>query len=154
MAFEIERKFLVDKELLDPHLIDGEYIEQGYLDTNGNTSVRIRITPREAFITVKGGISNTTRSEFEYPIPRDEGLAMIDMLCENVIIMKTRYHITHGEHVWDVDVFHGQHQGLIVAEIELTSEDEEFDLPEWTTTEVTDDMSYLNCNLIKKSKAA
>jgi adenylate cyclase len=146
MALEIERKFLVDARRLPIQEGGGTPYVQGYL-SKGPASVRIRIAGPKAFLTVKGPASGISRPEFEYPIPVADAQAMLERLCLKPLIDKTRHRIPHGGHTWEVDVFHGANDGLVVAEIELGSEAEAFVLPPWVTTEVTDDPRYLNANL-------
>lgn len=147
MGVEIERKFLVDNNKL-PHLINGYTIKQGYIQTVNHTTVRIRIRDKEAFLTIKGKNEGATRLEFEYPIPLHDANDMLNTLCETSFIDKTRYLVEHEGHTWEVDIFEGNNKGMIVAEIELKSEEEDFSLPGWVTQEVTDDIRYFNSNLI------
>lgn len=146
MAKEIERKFLVDLSLLD--LPKGIRIVQGYIPTQGKTVVRVRIKGEQAFLTIKGQNQGAVRSEFEYAVPLDDANQMIDELCEKPLIDKTRYNIPYGDHLWELDIFAGENTGLVVAEVEMSSEDETVDLPEWVTQEVTGDAKYYNSNLL------
>jgi adenylate cyclase len=147
MAVEIERKFLVDKTKLPP-LNNGFAIMQGYLSTNENSVVRVRIKNDHAFLTIKSKTIGSSRLEYEYPIPINDAKGMLEKLCERPILSKTRYEITYGNHVWELDIFYEENEGLIVAEIELLAEDESFLMPPWVTSEVTDDARYFNSNLI------
>ena len=147
MPVEIERKFLVIEELLPP--LNGVSIRQGYIQNTPEKTVRVRVTDDEAYITVKGTVSPTTRSEYEYKIPLDDGIEMLDNLCGDEVLIKNRSIIQYEGYFWEVDVFSGVHAGLIVAEIELVSEDEFFCRPPWVSIEVTEDPKFLNCNLIK-----
>ena len=147
MGVEIERKFIVDNNKL-PHLTNGYTIKQGYIQTVDHTTVRVRIRDKEAFLTIKGKSKGATRLEFEYPVPLHDANDMINKLCQKSLIDKTRYLVDHEGHTWEVDIFEGKNKGLIVAEIELKSEDESFSLPGWVTKEVTDDIRYFNSNLI------
>jgi CYTH domain-containing protein len=143
---EIERKFLVKGDFL-PFAIKKERIVQGYLCAEIARSVRARIKGESAYITIKGPADENgfSHAEFEYPIPvKDAGEIM--QLCET-IIEKDRYYIPVGRHTFDVDVFHGTHEGLIIAELELQSEDEAFDKPDWLGAEVTGDERYYNAYL-------
>ena len=149
MGVEIERKFLVDETLL-PELTNGYTIKQGYIQTVDHTTVRIRIRDKEAFLTIKGKSQGASRLEFEYPIPLSDAQEMLTNLCHTSLIEKTRYLVEHEGHTWEVDLFDGSNKGLIIAEIELESEDEEFSLPAWITKEVTDDVRYFNSNLIQR----
>lgn len=146
MSIEIERKFLVDTSKLPP-LTNGIKISQGYLLAH-SPSIRIRIANDKAFLTIKGKPTNSiSRSEFEYEIPLNDGIELLKE-CKELIISKTRYEIIHEKHLWELDVFEEENSGLIVAEIELTSEDESFALPSWVTSEVSNDTRYTNANLI------
>lgn len=146
MAIEIERKFLVNTSKLPP-LPKGKKITQGYLLAH-SPSVRIRISDTQAYLTIKGKPTNhISRSEFEYEIPLDDGLELLKE-CKELIISKIRYEIMYANHLWELDIFENENDGLIVAEIELDSEDEEFILPPWVTVEVSKDKRYTNANLI------
>lgn len=148
MAIEIERKFLIDQTQLSiPD--SGEVIKQGYIPTATKTAVRIRLKGEQAFITVKGANRGAVRAEFEYPIPRQDAELMLDTLCEGTVIEKVRYEIWVGEHCWEVDHFHGENEGLMVAEIELEAEEESFEVPAWAVEEVTGDPKYYNANLVE-----
>lgn len=148
MAVEIERKFLVNKELWKPQS-DGVAYRQGYLSRVEDRVVRVRIAGGVAFLTIKGRSSNVSRLEFEYPIPVEDAQTLLDLLCERPLIEKTRYEQQVGGHIWTVDVFLGDNDGLILAEIELTSENESFDRPTWLGREVSDDPRYFNSELSK-----
>lgn len=149
MGVEIERKFLVQRELWRPRN-DGVAYRQGYLSRAEDRIVRVRIAGRAAFLTIKGRTSSISRSEFEYPIPVGDAEIMLDRLCERPLIEKTRYEETCGGHIWTVDVFQGENDGLILAEIELGSEEEPFDRPGWLGREVSDDPRYFNSELSKR----
>lgn len=147
MAVEIERKFLVHHELwnaLDKPIPN--FLKQGYLSTDPNKTLRVRATNDKGFITIKGKTHGMSRLEFEYEIPKHEALALLENFTEQNI-EKYRYLITHQDKTWEVDVFKGANEGLIVAEIELNSETEMFDKPTWVHTEVTDDPRYYNSRL-------
>jgi adenylate cyclase len=147
MAQEIERKFLVDTDKLPP-LPQPLVIKQGYIPAQGAT-VRVRISNDHAFLTLKGRARGLTRSEFEYPIPVTDAEAMLEELCIQPYIDKKRYLIEYKGHTWELDIFEGENAGLIVAEIELSSETEPFEKPEWVTQEVSDDPHYRNAYLVK-----
>lgn len=149
MGVEIECKFLIDKAKL-PRLKNGYTIKQGYIQTVDHTTVRIRIRDKEAFLTIKGKSQGASRLEFEYPIPLNDAQEMLTNLCHSSLIEKTRYLVVHEGHTWEVDVFEGSNKGLIVAEIELEREDEDFSLPEWVSKDVTHDARYFNSNLIER----
>jgi len=148
MGIEIERKFLIDTNKL-PTLTNGYCIKQGYIQTVDHTTVRVRTRDKEAFLTLKGKSVGASRLEFEYPIPLQEANDMLDNLCQTAFVDKTRYLVNHEGHLWEVDIFEGNNKGLIVAEVELESENETFTLPNWVTKEVTNDIRYFNSNLIK-----
>ena len=146
MAVEIERKFrtkgvdfLANQE--------GERLTQGYLSHDPRATVRLRVQGDHAWLTIKGKTHGASRSEFEYPIPTADAHAMLEEMCPQGVIDKTRYRIQVGEHVWEVDEFHGDNQGLVVAEVELDSEDQPFERPPWLGEEVTDDPRYYNSAL-------
>jgi len=146
---EIERKFLIgNMDLLGPLLLNGRTIQQGYLFVAPDKSCRIRLKGERGFITLKFGDSALVRSEFEYEIPQPEAEALLRH-CSKVL-SKTRFEVMVDSHVWEIDVFHDKLEGLIVAEIELSREDETFVLPDWVGEEVTADKSYLNVNLIER----
>ncbi len=150
MAQETERKFLVAGAY--KHLAYKKFrITQGYLSTVAERTVRIRIKDDKAFITIKGSsnASGITRYEWEKEIPVNEALELLQ-LCEPGKIDKTRYLIQAGKHTYEVDEFYGENQGLVMAEIELTSEDEAFIKPEWLGQEVTGNPDYFNSSLIVK----
>ncbi len=145
MAIEIERKFLIDTDKLPP-LPEPLVIKQGYIPAEGAT-VRVRIKNGEAYLTLKGKAKALVRSEFEYPVPYEDALAMLAELCAAPLIEKKRYEIMFEGHLWEVDIFEGENEGLFLAEIELQSAEESFVLPPWVTREVTEDKRYYNANL-------
>jgi adenylate cyclase len=148
MAKEIERKFTVDKNKWQPGDA-GIKIRQGYLPTSNKTALRVRISGDSAFLAIKGENKGAVRSEFEYPIPVPDAQQILDELCERPFIKKTRYLVDYADAEWEVDVFENENEGLVIAEIELSSESQTIDLPPWVVREVTDDPSYYNVNLIK-----
>lgn len=148
MGIEIERKFLIDINKVDT-LKNGCQIKQGYIQTIDHTSVRVRIRDKEAFLTIKSKNTGISKLEFEYAIPMQDAQDMLNNLCQTSFIDKTRYLLKHEGHLWEIDIFEGSNKGLVVAEIELESEDEVFTLPDWVTKEVTDDTRYFNSNLIE-----
>ena len=149
MAKEIERKFLVKGDAWRA-LANGTTYRQGYLNSAKERTVRVRTAEDKAFLTIKGLTLGATRAEYEYAIPFDEGKAMLDALAEKPLIEKKRYKIPAGDLTWEIDEFLGDNAGLIVAEVELKSEDQAFDRPAWLGDEVTGDTRYYNANLIKK----
>lgn len=149
MGEEIERKFLVTGEAWRESAKAVRY-RQGFLSTVPERTVRVRVAGAQGSITVKGKTVGARRAEFDYEIPRMDAEAMLDRLCERPLIEKTRYMLPLGSHTWEIDVFEGDNEGLVVAEIELGSEDEAFDKPEWLGDEVTHDPRYFNSNLVAR----
>ena len=148
MALEIERKYLIDLGKIGT-LENGIRIKQGYLSTDKNAVVRVRVKNDKAYLTIKGANNGISRLEFEYEIPFDEANEMLDNLCKKPLIDKTRYIIKHDIHIWEIDVFYGDNEGLVVAEVELKDENEKINLPSWIKEEVTSDNRYFNSNLMK-----
>jgi len=146
MAHEIERKYLVDVAAWHPEGTGTAFV-QGYLSSHKERTVRVRLEGATATLTIKGPTTNWTRMEFWYPIPLDDARAMLG-LCERPLIEKTRHTEIHDGKRWEIDVFAGDNAGLVVAEIELASEDERFSVPSWAIREVSDDPRYYNANLI------
>ncbi len=144
MGVEIERKFLV-KEGWQP---TGESvsIKQGYLPGTGPMLVRIRLEDQRALLTLKGRTEGVTRSEYEYEIPVQDAQELL-LRCRKKVVEKTRYFVIHGDYTWEVDVFAGANKGLVVAELELSDENEDFDRPDWLGAEVSSDARYYNSNL-------
>ena len=124
------------------------HYRQGYLSTEPGRSVRVRMAAGKGFLTIKGKTVNATRAEYEYVIPSQDAAAMLDELCARPLIEKTRYLIEYQGLVWEVDEFEGENAGLVVAEVELASEDQVVALPAWVGKEVTGDPRYYNENLI------
>ena len=148
MAKEVERKFLVKGDAWRS-LAKGTTYRQGYLNSAKERTVRVRTTEDKAYLTIKGITVGATRAEYEYELPYDEGKAMLDSLAEKPLIEKRRYKIPAGDLTWEIDEFLGDNTGLIVAEVELKSEDQAFTRPVWLGDEVTSDPRYYNANLIK-----
>lgn len=148
MGIEIERKFLVIDDRFKKDARHHEVLRQGYLGKMGRASVRIRREGDLAYLNIKSAQLGISRREYEYPVPVHEAEEMLRDLCEGAIISKTRYHVPCGRHVFEVDVFDGDNQGLVVAEIELTHEDEIFTRPVWLGEEVSDDPRYYNVALV------
>ncbi|MEI7897336.1 MAG: CYTH domain-containing protein [bacterium] len=141
---EIERKFLVDKEKWSSFAKPaGTSYLQGYLSIDENKIVRVRIAGENGFLTIKGKSETFSHPEFEYEIPHDDARELIDQYTASRI-EKTRTRIPAGDHVWEVDEFHGENTGLLMAEIELESPDDLFEKPEWLGMEVTGDKRYYN----------
>lgn len=148
---EIERKFLIDNTNITKLATNQYLIKQGYLSSVAERTVRIRTKDDKGYITVKGksNESGTSRMEWEKEIPFEEALDLLS-ICEDYIIDKTRYLIPYGKHCFEIDVFHGANEGLLIAEIELSAEDEVFEKPIWLGEEVTGDNRYYNSFIAKK----
>ncbi len=144
MGYEIERKFLVEGEFKSKAFKSFK-IKQGYLALSGANVVRVRVKGDVGYITVKTAVKEgtITRHEWEYAIPQAEAEEMLE-LCEDAILDKTRYLVKVGDHVFEVDEFHGDNDGLLLAEVELDSENEKYDRPEWLGEEVTGNVRYYN----------
>jgi len=149
MAEEIERKFLVNGDTYKSLFTRKVFIRQGFLNTEKERVVRIRVVEKKAFITIKGIARGALRTEFEYKIPVLDANRMLESICEKPIIEKYRHIIPHGDFVWEVDEFLSENDGLIIAEIELKDENQPFPKPDWLGTEVTHDPRYFNSNLVK-----
>lgn len=150
MATEIERKFLVDEnefKLIQSSCFSSE-ITQGYIPRGNSTTVRIRVQDDKGYLTLKGKTKGFSRSEFEYEIPSEDAYEMLKELCDKRLIEKRRFIYKSNNHKWEIDVFSGSNDGLIIAEIELDSEDEDFEKPDFIREEVTDDKKYYNANLM------
>ncbi|OFA08073.1 inorganic triphosphatase [Janthinobacterium sp. HH107] len=148
MGVEIERKFLLQGDAWRG-LGQAVLLRQGYLSSARERVVRVRIEGEQAMLTIKGANVGTTRGEWEYPIPLADAVELLDGLCEQPLIEKYRHRIEHAGMVWEVDEFLGVNAGLLVAEIELASEDQPFEKPEWIGAEVSGDARYYNANLIR-----
>ena len=147
---EIERKFLVNKEKWE--LVNKSApnrIVQAYLVRTPEKTIRVRVKDEKGFLTIKGPTVGISRSEFEYEIPLNEANELIEQFADK-IIEKYRFEITIGNHLWEVDEFHGKLEGLMIAEIELTSEEETFEKPDSVTEDVSMDLQYFNSNLVER----
>ncbi len=149
MGYEIERKFLVADPAWRQAAGPGEAMRQGYLAGGTWGSVRVRLAGDEAQLNIKGATVGAVRREFEYPIPAADATLLLDELCRGPLIEKTRYHVHHAGHLWEIDVFAGDNAGLVVAEIELANAEEAFATPAWLGAEVTDDPRYYNVSLVE-----
>jgi adenylate cyclase len=147
MAQEIERKYLVHLEkwaaVAKPQ---GEYYRQGYILTDKDKTIRVRLAGEKAFLTIKGLSKGMSRAEYEYAIPTQDAQELLEGFVVSEL-SKIRYKINYGEHLWEIDEFLGENEGLIVAEIELSHEAETFELPPWVAQEVTEESRYYNSNL-------
>lgn len=148
MGQEIERKFLLANDNWRG-LVDGLAMKQGYLNYDPACTVRVRLAGNEAFLTIKGKNRGLTRLEFDVPIPPAEAEAMLASLAQGPLVEKTRYAIPFQGHIFEVDEFSGLNQGLILAEVELASENEAVALPDWIGQEVSHDARYYNANLAR-----
>ncbi len=149
MGYEIERKFLVDTGRIDwEQAASKRRMVQGYLLNEAGRNVRIRIDEDRAYLTVKGAAEGIRRLEFEYEIPPEDARTML-ALTDGRLIEKQRFFFDVDGKRWEVDVFEGENRGLVVAEIELLSEEESFERPDWLGEEVTSDPRYLNARLLQ-----
>ena len=147
MGLEIERKFLVDHEKWRKAVKPaGTHFRQGYLLNDDKRTIRVRVTDQQGFITLKGATTGITRKEYEYKIPVEDGNELLDGFARSEI-EKIRYRIDFADKLWEVDEFLGDNEGLIMAEIELHDEKDEFEKPGWITMEVSDDERYYNSYL-------
>lgn len=150
MSIEIERRFLVDRLLWEAEKrTEGTPVMQGYLFDDPAGVLRIRVAGEQGFLTIKGKTESCSRPEFEFEIPKEEALHILEVFTPPRV-EKTRYQIPWKGKTWEVDVFSGANTGLILAEIELKKEDEPFDRPPWLKTEVTLDPRFMNSNLAKQ----
>lgn len=148
MALEIERKFLVDEKKLPAQILNGGVkISQGYLSVEPARTIRVRIKGERGFLTIKSANVGIVRKEFEYEIPFDDAQEILK-LCAPRILEKVRYKVEYAGKIWEVDVFGGRNAGLILAEVELATVDEEIILPDWIGAEVSEDKRYFNSNLV------
>ena len=149
MAVEIERKYLVVNDKWKPFVESEAAMKQGYLATVANASIRVRVAKGRAYLNIKSATVGIRRAEYEYEIPLQDGEEMLANLTSGSVIDKVRYKVRCGDHVWDLDLFHGDNSGLMVAEVELDSEDETFEMPQWAGEEVSGDVKYYNSSLVK-----
>jgi len=149
MAIEIERKFLLRDDRWRQLADTGTTFRQGYLIGAKQASVRVRIEGDKAYLNIKSMTIGVKRHEYQYPLPLEEASELLDTLCEKPLVEKTRYLLHYANHEWEIDEFEGDNVGLIVAEVELKSEDEQITLPPWIGIEVSDDPRYYNVNLVK-----
>ena len=147
MAVEIERKFLVLPGWFPRD--GGDHIRQGYIASSAQCTVRVRTRGDRAYLTVKGPTIGLSRPEFEYPIPLADAVEMLDQLCA-VVVDKHRHLEVHGAHTWEVDVFNGANDGLVLAEVEMQTEADVLTLPPWAGLEVTDEPRYRNSRLAQQ----
>lgn len=147
LAIEIERKFLLASDAWRAAAGGGQRMSQGYLGSEAGCSVRVRVAGEQAWLNIKSATRGISRDEYEYAIPVADGRRILDTLAQRPLIDKTRYTLRVGAHLWEIDEFHGDNAGLLVAEIELGHADECFVRPAWLGREVSDDPRYLNASL-------
>ncbi len=147
MAMEIERKFLVVGQDWRADVATSTPIMQGYLASTGRVTVRVRVRGEVGYLTVKGATTGVSRSEFEFEIPVEDARTMLSTLADGPVIEKVRHLIPVAGHTWELDVFGGDNDGLVMAELELSDPEEEFAVPAWAGEEVSDDPRYFNVNL-------
>jgi adenylate cyclase len=147
LGIEVERKFLVRNDEWR-ECARGTHYRQGFLSTDPDRTVRVRASEDRGWLTVKGRTRGATRAEFEYEIPLDDATELLDRVAQRPLIEKTRYLVEASGLTWEVDVFEGENEGLVVAEVELPSEDEDVVKPAWCGEEVTGDPRYYNANLV------
>lgn len=149
MSLEIEKKFLVVDDRWRAAAGAGVRYRQGYLSESGPGSVRVRVGGERAYLNIKSATLAQQRLEYEYEIPLADAEEMLDRVCLKPLVEKTRFEVEHEGHTWEVDVFEGDNEGLIVAEIELDDVQEHFARPPWVGEEVSDDPRYYNVCLVK-----
>jgi len=149
MGIEIERKYTLKNDSWRNNVSHNERMVQGYLAGNDRASVRIRIIGDKANLNIKSATLGIYRQEYEYQLPLDDAEKMLNDLCEKPVIDKVRHYVMYDNKKWEIDEFSGENQGLIVAEIELDSEDEKISLPDWADKEVSGDPRYYNVSLVK-----
>lgn len=154
MGIEIERKFLLKNDNWKSLVSQSFVMRQGYLqsglDASQKSSIRVRISNKQADINIKSVDLGMVRQEFEYTIPLHDAEQILQTLCGDTIIAKTRHYVPYASHLWEIDVFDADNKGLIVAEVELEHVDEIYEKPEWIGDEVTDDERYYNISLLKQ----
>ena len=149
MAIEIERKFLLASDDWRRDIERSIDMRQGYFCNTDRASLRVRIEDERARIGIKSMTHAIRRIEYDYPVPVEEAEVMLERMCQPSIVLKTRHLVRHAGHLWEIDEFHGDNAGLIVAEIELQDENEVFERPAWLGREVSDDPRYLNFALAR-----
>jgi adenylate cyclase len=149
MATEIEHKFLIRDDRWRQQVERSVRMRQGYLTSDARCSVRVRVAGGQGFLNIKSGTLGIQRSEYEYPIPLAEAEEILDTLCEQPLLEKTRHFVRVGAHLWEIDEFAGANAGLIVAEVELSRPDEPFERPDWAGEDVSHDIRYYNSQLAR-----
>lgn len=150
MGLEIERKFLLADASWRTQVSHSQRLCQGYLGGDERASVRVRINGEQANLNIKAARAGTSRAEFEYALPLADAREILASLCREPCIEKTRHWVHYGGHAWEIDEFHGANAGLLVAEIELQSEQEDFARPAWLGAEVTHELRYYNSQLVQQ----
>ena len=148
MGIEIERKYRVKGDAWKQEG-QGQFYQQGYLSSHPDRTVRVRRVGNRGYLTIKGKTAGASRAEYEYEIPGQDALALLEHLCEQPLIEKVRYRVAHEGLIWEVDEFQGENRGLVIAEVELTDEHQPILLPPWVDQEVTADARYYNAHLFK-----
>lgn len=154
MAVEIERRFLLKSDDWRHLATRCERLTDGLVASSDGRKVRVRQYGNRATLTVKSMTQGLRRAEFEYEIPFDDATTLLTHHCGNLLLEKTRYCVTYGRYVWEVDVYHGLLEGVVMAEVELASEDQSPPLPEWIGEEVTGDARYKKINMLRDRLAA
>jgi adenylate cyclase len=149
MGIEIERKFLLASDAWRAQATESADLVQGYLMRGDGSAIRVRVKGDKAKLNIKHTVDGINRLEYEYDIPLDDAQEILQRVALRPLIEKTRHLVRVGEHVWEIDEFHGENAGLVMAEIELGSDDEAFQRPDWIGQEVSDDPRYYNSNLSK-----
>jgi adenylate cyclase len=147
MGIEIERKFLLRNDDWREQVSRSLRMSQGYLQRDAHSAIRVRLCDGQAHLNIKHTDDGIQRLEYEYPIPADDAEALLHKVAIQPLIEKTRHHVRHAGHLWEIDEFHGDNAGLVVAEIELKRVDETFERPAWLGEEVSQDRRYFNSNL-------
>jgi len=154
MAREIERKFLLRDDSWRSQITHSTLMRQGYLTSSPGVSIRVRVAGSEAFLNLKSATLGISRHEFEYPVPLADAEQMLALFCGERCLDKTRHYLPQPPHTWEIDEFHGANAGLVVAEIELTSETDSFARPAWLGEEVSAERRYYNVCLIDQPYAS
>lgn len=147
MGKETERKYLVNKEIWNNSFNGNKHIfRQGYMLAEPKKTIRVRLTDTTGFITIKGLLVGASRAEYEYQISKEDAEDLLNRFCD-AVVTKVRHKVLHKDKLWEVDEFSGDNEGLIIAELELSDENEKFELPDWIDKEVTGDKKYYNWSL-------
>jgi adenylate cyclase len=149
LALEIERKFLIHGLEWKSAATSCSFLRQGFISIGPEGVVRVRLIDDQGVLTIKGPARGTVRAEYEYEIPARDAAQMLEELCQRPLIEKTRYRVSFGGLLWEVDIFAGENEGLCVAEVELEEEGQQIELPPWVGSEVTGDPRYYNSSLVR-----